>query len=502
MDKVTSIPSKEERFADPREDRSGPVARSPRYRLVVREYTKTLAPLYKALRLDQRFAAPQLALALTRYSLPWWLEHMLYRPLNSHNQNLHWDDVWSSIDVDPHHLAQYTAAHVSLKDPQKIACYPTRADAVRRREVVMTAGKFYAAANPDAEASKVQAFAEKHAARHAPVTVHFIHNNDYDDLQSATDKLGDEWVRVYQNPRGFSSCMAGFGDSPYHPVRLYALPQNNLSLAYLTHNGEPDGAVVARAICNTKNKCYVRIYGDARLGEALKSNFGMTNSPCEALNGVKCAAIENDGDLVAPYIDGGMEIEWDGCSDTCMIVTDGNYDAENTEGVACKKCSSRCGCCGDLYDEEDLQNSEHHDISICNGCFGDSYAHAIVNRYGSTDIVDQDEVVQVYGSNYLDDRELIESFGFVWSERSEEYFRRTECKYIEYLEDYIHNDELVPLGVVTDEGDSYALEEDTIIILLKGESLRVHCDYDGPRDDEDDEEDEKSDIDAALECAA
>lgn len=71
----------------------------------------------------------------------------------------------------------------------------------------------------------------------------------------------DDWIKVYADDN-VHSCM-----SESDIVRCYAHPENDLALATLYAPGSD--TVVARTIVNTKEKWYVRLYGDRLLVDKL-----------------------------------------------------------------------------------------------------------------------------------------------------------------------------------------------------------------------------------------
>lgn len=73
----------------------------------------------------------------------------------------------------------------------------------------------------------------------------------------------EEWMQVYADDT-VHSCMSGHSE-----VRCYVHPENNLALAALYAPGS--NTVVARTIVNTKNKWYVRLFGDPLLIEKLNA---------------------------------------------------------------------------------------------------------------------------------------------------------------------------------------------------------------------------------------
>lgn len=71
----------------------------------------------------------------------------------------------------------------------------------------------------------------------------------------------DDWMRVYAD-ENVHSCMSGRPE-----VKCYAHPENDLALAALYAPGT--NTVVARTIVNTKDKWYVRLFGDRLLVDKL-----------------------------------------------------------------------------------------------------------------------------------------------------------------------------------------------------------------------------------------
>lgn len=480
--KVTCILPRKARFADYRRDRNA-LARRPGARKEIKRFTKQHAALYKALRKDARFAAIHLYTAFHE-SIGFYHECarlVCFIPLEKHEGCMRWEASWKQSAFISGAARIYASAHPALSDPARIACYPTRAYAERQRELVMSPGKFFAAAYPNNQPHAVQANAEGYALENAPLKVHFIDN---DDTTLDETELGNEWERVYRDPRGFSSCMMNMSRA----IRFYALPGNGLSLAYLTHNGERDGDVVARSICNKGRKSYVRCYGDNRLAQALASIYGMQYSPYEAMQDVRCRARTDNNRLIAPYLDGDMAIDWNDGDSECTIVESGRFAAQSTEGYV-ETDTTTCDCCGDRYDSDDLTYSDYHEENICDSCVEEYYVRAIVGS-GSSDLIHLDNAVEINDDWYLSDDAFLESMGFRYVDGSNEWFHKDDVVYLYYLSEYVLLDEVVVLDIPTDKGDDVALSHHTKSITLQGEQLTVHDGYDGPEDEVDEESSE------------
>lgn len=495
--KVQFILPHHERFPSPKlreNETMVPIrlSRTKKFKQESRRLSKLLAKEFAALRRDARFAAVHFHKKwddLYNYSWSRPSSHhacALTRLVSQHCEKL---DVYSFLkDLKvPDAGFYYAAAHRSLTKPEQVACYPTRADALRKREVVMSFGRFAMAAFPHFDAKQVQRSAEEYVAFAAPVVVHWIDND-----KDAPSELSDRWAVAYSNPRGFTSCMSGFDpDNDYHPARFYALPGNGLSLAYLTANNDPDGPVTARCIVNHARGLAVRTYGDHRLAAALEqvtpyNPTALSFDAHKALDEVKCCAITDGKRLVAPYLDGIGRVEYTYGEDTCIISDNGNFDAQCTGGYAEGGNYTECDECGENYDSDDEGvYSEHHDRHLCDSCARRHYTNAIVDRHGNRDYIEDGGVVEINGKSYLNDDEVLTAAGFRYSDTDDEWYAEDDVIYLEYLGDYIPLDDCVKLDRPTEDGDEHARECDTKTIQLDGEELTVHDDYDGPEDDED-----------------
>ena len=384
---------------------------------------------------------------------------------------------------------EYVRAHPSKSDPVKIACWPTRADARRRREVVMTAGRYFQAAGVG-DAAAVQLRAERYIQSQAPAVVHFA-------------ETADEWAWAYAASRGFTSCMSGdweAGDSN-NPVRFYAYPGNGLALAYITDDGDGDdgGDVVGRCIVNRERMLAVRTYGDQRLTHALVSmgfrlgsevraypesetQTRMWGEPSteSALRGVRCRRIERGGRLVGPWVDGHPHGSDHG---DFITIGSGELDLQCTGGYISNS-RVACECCRDRTHEDDMTYVSNGDL-VCEDCLDQHYMYAVVStsRHGHNyEYVHDDYVVRTTdGVAFADDRELLMDAGYVCDDNGD-WRPEDDCVYLEYLGEYVPIDECTQLDVPHGD-DGYARAGDTITVVLHGEELNVHEDYAGPTDE-------------------
>lgn len=402
--------------------------------------------LFKAARLDQRFALVPLVRAVGLDFDARYFREIAVR------------DWPREPEYFSPEVYRATAAHRAESDPTKVACYPTRADARRGREVVMSAGKFFAAVYPQWAPAQVQERAERYALAGSEAALKFA-------------TTAEEWITAYASARGFSSCMEG-----EECVRVYAYPDNGLALAYMEFEGE----TIARCIVNTERKLYVRVYGDCRIKYALEA-LGYSHDGRRALSGVKLRAIYSGGDLVMPYLDAVGAVEWNGRDDYCVVTEGGNYSAQSTGGYA-EPAGEPCADCGDRMHEDDRNYIEREDVYVCDSCVQHNFTYAIVGRHDSREYIRDSEVITINGVAYIDDPDTLSYLGFVL-DNSEEWIDADDAVFLEYLGEYAHIDNCTRLDIETDDGDGFALDDDVKTVIIDGCEQAVLYSWNGITDE-------------------
>jgi hypothetical protein len=151
----------------------------------------------------------------------------------------------------------------------------------------------------------------------------------------------------------YLSCMrymAGYFGTPCHPAEAYAA--GDLSIAFITC---PDDSkkVIARALIWPEKMSFVRVYGvDETIRVALAQMLEDRGySRARDWHGARIRAIEFDGRVVVPYIDGDItSLEYDEDDDIMTVSRYGNVDGSSTRGWAhsnsrrhtCQACDERC----------------------------------------------------------------------------------------------------------------------------------------------------------------
>ena len=202
-------------------------------------------------------------------------------------------------------------------------------------------------------------------------------------------KDADDFARIYIN--GPDSCMAydetgkEFGrlmvdGEFFHPARVYAHPDNDIEIVWL----EVAERIGARAVINTANKTYPRVYGSdsvrnarTRLTEYLEA-LGYRQMD-GALSGQKLLKVHPDkfpNAIICPYIDSG-NLGVDIFDD--HLVAGGNFDANHETGClnrydtdAWEEYTWQCDCCGDDQTDDDSQY-DTNDGQVCESCVNRRY---------------------------------------------------------------------------------------------------------------------------------
>lgn len=287
----------------------------------------------------------------------------------------------------------------------------------------------------------------------------------------------DDFARVYIE--GPSSCMA-YDESGkefsrlivdgkfFHPCRVYAHPENHIQIVWV----EVNGRIGARALVNTRNKRYPRIYkSDSVTGAhsrllAWLETHGFSHSD-GALDGEKLLRVSPDrypDAIICPYIDDGnrsVEIYDD------YLIVGGEYEANHETGCLHSYDTEEespdwyCDHCGDGYsDDDDSHETDDHE-RVCQGCVDRHYTWALEAESGRQIYVDDCETFYVDKTPGYHNRTVWMGNGsgeYVYLDENyysdavvmEEYAVRTED------DEYILQDDCARLGFFYDESEYVA----------------------------------------------
>lgn len=307
---------------------------------------------------------------------------------------------------------------------------------------------------PHLNDEQIREFSALWDAATAPAKLEFISNKD-----------PEGWIEAYNHSvsassSGYTSCMTG-----KRCVRVYAHPSNNLSLAVLR---ETSGSVIARAICNTERKAYVRSYTDTskinhHAFEQILEDAGYElDSDC--LRGEKLQRIEDGSRFVCPYLDGDYQYVEDYGS--YLVITDEGIEARNTNGYSDDSYESyTCDECGGRCNSDDMTFIEGEDISVCSDCL-DDFVEA---RYGNSTRIRwrwmrASEAIEFNGTYY--DPDDISNFDICECNHCNEYAALDDMTTLACGElvcsGCLHSSAVVKLDVESSsEGSNYAFKCDT-----------------------------------------
>ena len=351
----------------------------------------------------------------------------------------HWPALYTAVDTAKYRLSAgrwqapvWTGklpvrhpehfVHAARETPGNVAFYADTDKLEADKLTSMKPGRYLATFYGDIlSADEIKQWANKQVAATQPTPLKFVGNDD---------PLG--WVWVYENSQ--PSCMrynrhnryidSGLKDER-HPVTVYAHPENNLALAYIMLPGavedrtrfcDTDEYIVgARAIVNTRNKTYLRIYGAGDVQHtAMKEALGRAGYTFsgDTLKGEKLRLVATNNGNLCPYLDGNyahISVR----SSHLLIGKDG-MRAQETCGYV-REDEDRCYCdtCGEYYDEEDGGYVESDNTWVCDDCIERYFVWAIgrsgteaLYRSGYEDIVYCDYDGRYYLTEYLGNNDM------------------------------------------------------------------------------------------------
>lgn len=336
-------------------------------------------------------------------------------------------------------------AHVSKKDPTKVAFTESAEKGMRDIQTVIAPGRYLERFHGSSITSELlRDMAREYSTR-------------LDTPPFKVARLSDDIVSVYQ--RGPNSCMSHSSDSysgDAHPVSVYGLEHDDdvapsaLVLAYI----EIDRRVTARALINERDKAFMRLYGDTDL---LRKSLTKAGYEPRAPYGYSVRCIESDrGECVMPYIDAGPE----GCFGAARVtLQNGRFLISESRGDTAGQ------TCGTLFeesddDEDDYSNyCEYYDEST-----HDDVSPVIVDENGRTawwsESAISNHATRIDGEYYSD--ELVSTDGngdaFVTSgdthsycEGSHEYWPNDEMKECAESGEYFHESVMTEVKTSRDD---------------------------------------------------
>ena len=233
--------------------------------------------------------------------------------------------------------------------------------------------------------------------------------------------------------RGPHSCMVWSGndddddedEDTGHPYEAYA-PEYGWHMAVRVEHG----ATLGRALCMEEKdangevtaKYFVRSYkksdgyspADEQLEAWLKSQGYDKRGSWEGCK-LKFVPASNNCGFLAPYIDGSAQHVTSHGSGKLIIVEEGEYVCNNTDGNADEADYESCEDCGARINDDGIWAGRFEDHLVCECCQESSYTHAL-SRNGNHRYIDNDYVVWVDGLeeyvdiDYLGDNDVVRTY--------------------------------------------------------------------------------------------
>lgn len=281
-----------------------------------------------------------------------------YKPLPAIIMQAEW---FVNSDADKNHFA-----HRANSDPAKIAFTESPEKGMDDRQTVVPINRYLARYFGDKLRSEEIA---KISALYTTPGYNLIISEEREDFLRAYS--GQD---VKSESSLHYSCMrytTGHFGTPCHPAETYA--GYGLAIAYII-DPDDDKRVIARAVIWPEKMQFVRVYGvDETIRVALVDMLESRGfERADDWRGARIRAIEFDGRLVVPYIDGDVtSLEHDDDDDYMTVSRHGNVDGSSTRGWTHSN-SGRITCehCGDRVCEDDTRHVGNE--LWCDSCVSDN----------------------------------------------------------------------------------------------------------------------------------
>lgn len=291
--------------------------------------------------------------------------------------------------------------HVSVNDPARVAYTRSPEHGEADRQTVTSLGRYL--------------------RRHFAIPDHEIRDVCAQAVGGQVQITREMDRMVWAVQTGPGSCMQDCQwDERDHPYNVYAT-KYGWGLAYRAETDE-DGieSCVARALvyegeddCGDPVKCFVRSYrktdGYSHSDECLEATLKEMGYRHVSYwpQGARLARIEYCGDIVLPYIDGGVQNAWDHGT-YLTIDRDGSLAGTQTNGYAeGHHCGRECEHCGDDTDEDDMctvGNPESgEEREVCSHCRSNNFTFAIGENGARYYERDEDVIEDINGTSYVEE---------------------------------------------------------------------------------------------------
>ena len=348
----------------------------------------------------------------------WWLFREAYRFINgNYTPALLVSQLHRIADTDRNDTLSsrvqslwWHFPHISIDEPSMVAYTPNPEYGVRDRQVRTKVGRYLQQFYGDLITSE---------------QIRSMANGTKQlDLEFASD-IRAAYLRGGRD--GVTSCMthavcsySSRGD--YHPVDVYQTGAFKVALLHDGFNNE----ICARALVHEPTMTFVRCYG--REANTLQDRLvgADYSEQDEWENGIRMLLIRDDDDnVVVPYMDGRTQsasIEYHDGKEWLVVDRGGDVDMATQHGIWEEEETQYCDECQDSVecDEETMEYSSYHGMNIGPCCI-DNFCRAYVGRRGSMDWVrfDDTEECACDGERYV--TEMLDEFGIVWCEVTEDY---------------------------------------------------------------------------------
>ena len=390
------------------------------------------------------------------------------------------DMIWKNRELDRFASGEYARIvgstlnfqydhfiHWSKKSPGKIAFTQSIQHGRDDRQTVIKLGKYIARYFPDIAPHVVRDIvAQLQGALIA------------EDLQFLTS-AGDIY-HAYEDINGGSCMRVGHRslESDTHPSQCYA-DQQGVAIAHIQG--------VGRGVVNVEQKTYFKIYGDNEKFMAILESVGYSKND-KGLEGLTLGYIEENGQIILPYLDGTQNVELCRSGDNSHYWRVGgalpadNGTAQHDTACGVNGFSERsddehtmCHSCDGRVSHDDTFYVESEDIRICESCLnGDDYERAFGDRANS-------EIVSVSNTSvFLYDGYYYTLEGLAWHDlimdNNGEVFPQSEVAECHITNEIVHLDNVLYVYSVSAGGPVYISDDEVDAAYEVPAPLQDYCD--------------------------
>ena len=252
---------------------------------------------------------------------------------------------------------------------------------------------------------------------------------------------------VYAIDSTCRSCMTG-SDS----VRVY---NGDDRISLLTVYRKGSSSLIGRTLVRSDKMEYVRLYIDHNFIKTPVMKAIVTREGYEQGNLLGCTLdlIEEDGNVVCPYLDRESGFDIDYYNQKLILTSHGEFCGSTTDGYVQITPICMCEHCGDSFDEDDMYFVEAANGMVCEHCLDSNYVNCDGEWYSHDDCTVNESTGEYIPTDCLD------KYDVSFTDNGTCY-NSDEVVCVDDV--YYHINEVEQLVIQDEDGNDYVHETDAI----------------------------------------